>query len=91
MNKITRFIAWATIYADICLIVGIIFTGQYGSLKVSAYINFGHAITSDSNGGIATILAIVIWTGVLAMGILLQKTEKGTEPKTSGLAGVWHK
>jgi len=63
---------WLTLWCYLCLMLGVIFTGDYGNAKVSALISTGNfSVDSHSPGGAAFIMFISIWTGALAICGLL--------------------
>jgi hypothetical protein len=83
MKIMARILMWLTLWCDLCLIQGVMFTGNYGKAKIAAVISVGNfSVDSHSHGGAVFIVFISIWTAVLAIcGLLafwkaeLQKNE----------------
>jgi hypothetical protein len=74
MKTIAAILIWLTLWCDLCLIVGVIFTGTYGS----AVINIGSfSVDSKTHGGASFIVFIAMWTGALAIcGLLKSRIQK---------------
>ncbi|MGB8353264.1 MAG: hypothetical protein WCD79_05200 [Chthoniobacteraceae bacterium] len=65
MKILSLIIIWLTLWVDLCLIAGVIFTGVIG---VAALIKIGEfSIDSKSQGSASLIVFIVILTAALAI------------------------
>jgi len=63
---------WLTLWIDLCLILGVLFTGTYGNIKMASEIKINNfLVDSNSHDGAVFITIISIWTGVLAICSLL--------------------
>lgn len=79
-EKSTRIIARFTIWACLCLIVGIIIS-TCGGTTGHAVISFGTAeITSETPEGASLCVIIVLWLGTLAAGILVRDRRHRCKP-----------
>ena len=71
MRKIISVIAWVTLFGDVCLLVGIIYSRFFDPTIGWATISFGGIkITSQTQEGASFITFIMIWTAILAIGYL---------------------
>jgi hypothetical protein len=72
MKKIVQILMWLTLWCDLCLILGVILTGNYGNAKIAAQIKISDfSVNSSSHGGAVFIVFISVWTAALAIGGLL--------------------
>ena len=72
MKKIALALIWLTLWVDLCLMLGVLFTGSYGNVKMVAQITIGScSVDSHTHDGAAFIMVIAIWTALLAIGGLL--------------------
>jgi hypothetical protein len=69
MKRLALALMWLTLWCDLCLILGVSFTGSYGNTKVAALIRVGDFfVDSHSRGGASFLVFIAAWTGALAIG-----------------------
>jgi hypothetical protein len=72
MRRIAQAFFCLTLWCDLNLMLGILFTGQYGNAKISAVMTIGgFSVDSNSYGGAPFITFISIWTAALAICCLL--------------------
>jgi hypothetical protein len=67
MRKFSRLVCWLTLWVDVCLIAGVIFTERSAGHRISAEISFGAKVSSFDKGGSIFILVIAVWTAFLAI------------------------
>jgi hypothetical protein len=69
MKKLALALIAFTLWVDVCLMVGVFFTGTYGHAKIVAQITVGScSVDSQTPGGAAFIMFIAVWTALLALG-----------------------
>ena len=72
MKIIALALIWLTLWVDLCLMLGVFFTGSYGHAKIMAQIAVGScSVDSHTPDGARFIMLIAGWTALLAIGGLL--------------------
>lgn len=72
MNALIKITCWLTLWVDLCLVFGVLFTHQSAdqSHSTSALMAIGTTKVSSLAGGSPFILSIAAWTAFLAIAAL---------------------
>ena len=85
MKILARILMYLTLWCDLNLILGVLFTGQYGHMSETAQITVGgFSVNSATHDGAVFIMIIAMWTGLLAICGLLGL--RNSRPKCAALS-----